>query len=71
MIHKYQGEQWVASLHIWNRPKPRDENNLDGVEDSITVSASFESKDVVYAFLYWEDQVRKVLKASCFLFIFS
>jgi hypothetical protein len=60
-----QSEQWTASLSVWNRDISRssssfsNEVGLDGSSSQqiMPVSASFESRDVPFVKLYWEDQV--------------
>lgn len=66
-----QGQKWAANLWVWNGPRNGywRRNSLTGKNEkpvAQSVSASFESKDVVGAKLYWEDQVTQypILSAS-------
>ena len=57
-----QGQKWAANLWVWNGPRNGywRRNSLTGKNEkpvAQSISASFESKDVVGAKLYWEDQV--------------
>ena len=47
------GEKWYLLVQVWNGPRP----GLTAAASMNAVSASFESKDVVTAKLFWEDQV--------------
>mmetsp|Transcript_14450 Transcript_14450/g.19826 ORF Transcript_14450/g.19826 Transcript_14450/m.19826 type:complete len:637 (+) Transcript_14450:1-1911(+) len=57
-----QGQKWAANLWVWNGPRNGywKKNTLTGKNEkpvAQSVSASFESKDVLGARLYWEDQL--------------
>lgn len=61
-----QGQKWAANLWVWNGPRNGywRRNSLTGKNEkpvAQSISASFESKDVVGAKLYWEDQVHTSL----------
>lgn len=56
------GVKWAANLWVWNGPRNGywKRNEVTGKHERpslIGVSASFESKDVIGAQLYWEDQL--------------
>ena len=57
-----KGQKWAANLWVWNGPRNGywRKNAVTGKSEKpkvTTVSASFESKDVIGARLYWEDQL--------------
>ena len=59
------GETWIASMSIWNGPrfelwKVNEKTGLLERPKLMAVSASFESRDIRFAKLYWEDQVRQL-----------
>lgn len=64
-----QGQKWAGNLWVWNGPrngymvKNSDTGKLE--KPTITsISASFESNDIIGAQLYWEDQVWEELSPN-------
>lgn len=69
------GEQILAKMTIWNAPRPNtwqlnEKTQLFERPKIKPISATFESRDVIGAYLYWEDQVINLIVLIIFFLWF-